>query len=272
MTRIVVVWTAAFGVLLRLLPGPLTAASDYGPAAQALPDVMSRSLAAYAGLKTYADSGTVEIAAPGTIDRAKFTTRFRRPNGDLYFDYQAIGTSYTATGVTVDLSTYRTVVWMLKGQMETYDRSLSTHNIVNAGSQAHALTGATAATHGISTLLPSLLYYPQAKMRSTWFEIEEASPAGLENVGNRRCHKVTGIAAQYYPSGARTGIRPVTVWIDAETLLLRKVFEDTPKGYPAGTFHRVTITIDPQVNPPLDDSKFQFTVPSRQPDSSYTLR
>lgn len=261
MTRIVV-WSAAFGALLQLLPGALGAVSHPRSAVQALPDVMTRSIAAYAGLKTYSDSGTVEIAAPGTIDRAKFTTRFRRPNSDLYLDYQAIGTYHTATKLTVDLSMYRTVVWMLKGQMEMYDRSLATHNVIDAGGQAHALTGATAATNGISTLIPSLLY-PQAKMRSTFFEIEEAAEAGFENVGNRRCHKVIGIAAQYYPSGARTGVRPVTVWIDAETLLLRKVFEDTPKGYPANTFHRLTVTIDPQVNIPLDDSKFQFKVPSQ---------
>jgi hypothetical protein len=247
----VVVWSATFAALLQLLPEPL-----------ALPDVMTKSIAAYAALKTYSDSGTVEVAAPGTIDRAKFTTRFRRPNGDLYLDYQAIGSYQTATKITVDLSMYRTVVWMLKGQMETYDRSLASHNIIEQGSQAHALTGATAATNGVSTLIPSLLY-PQAKMRSAFFEIEEASDAGFENVGNRRCHKVIGIAAQYYPSGARTGVRPVTIWIDAETLLLRKVFEDTPKGYPANAYRRVTITIDPQVNTSLDDSTFQFKVPSQ---------
>lgn len=251
----IVVWTTAVAALL-LLP------SAHRSAAQALPDVMNRSLAAYAALKTYSDSGTVQIEAPGIVDRAKFTTRFRRPNGDLYLDYQAIETFYTETKSTVDLSSYRTVIWMLTGQMETYDRSLQTHNIIDAGGQAQALTGATAATNGISMLVPSLLY-PQAKMRSTFFEIEEASDAGFDNVGNRRCHKIQGIAAQYYPSGARTGVRPVTVWIDADTLLLRKVFEDTPKGYTLNAYRRVTVTIDPQANPPLDDAKFQFKVPSQ---------
>ena len=100
-------------------------------------------------------------------------------------------------------------------------------------------------------------------MRSTFFEIEEASDAAFENVGKHRCHKIAGIAAQYYPSGARTGVRPVTVWIDADTLLLRKVFEDTPKGYSLGAYRRVTVTIDPQPNTALDDAKFQFKVPSK---------
>ena len=72
---------------------------------------------------------------------------------------------------------------------------------------------------------------------------------------------VTGIAAAYYPSGQRTNVRPVTVWIDAETQLVRKVLEDTPKGYPAGSYLRITTTYEPQGNPTLDDRKFQFSVP-----------
>ena len=56
-----VVWTAAAIGSLLLLP-PLRE--------QTLPDVMTRSIAAYAALTSYSDTGTVEIAAPGLIDRA----------------------------------------------------------------------------------------------------------------------------------------------------------------------------------------------------------
>lgn len=256
------VWTTAFAALLLLPPARATTVSEDRSATQAVSDVMTRSIAAYAALKAYSDNGTVEVESPGMLERAKFTTHFRRPDGDLYLDYQGIETYYTATKSKVDLDMYRTVIWMLKGQMETYDRSLQAHNIIEAGGQAQALTVAIPATNGISTLLPSLLY-PQAKMRSTFFEIEEASEAVLDNVGKHRCHRIKGIAAQYYPSGARTGVRPVTLWIDADTLLLRKVFEDTPKGYTLGSYRRVTVTIDPQPNPALDDAKFQFKVPSQ---------
>ena len=51
---------------------------------------------------------------------------------------------------------------------------------------------------------------------------------------------------------------------DAETRLVRKVFEDTPKGLPASLVSRATFTLVPQANPTLDDSKFRFTVPSTQ--------
>jgi hypothetical protein len=68
-------------------------------------------------------------------------------------------------------------------------------------------------------------------------------------VNGHRCRQIIGMAAQFYPSGQTTNVRQVTVWIDAESLLVRKVFEDTPKGYPMGSYLRVTITVDPQINP-----------------------
>ena len=72
------------------------------------------------------------------------------------------------------------------------------------------------------------------------------------------------MAGQYYPSGQMTNVRQVTVWIDAESLLVRKVFEDTPKGYAIGSYLRTTVTIEPRANSKLDDSKFQFRVPFQQ--------
>jgi outer membrane lipoprotein-sorting protein len=73
-----------------------------------------------------------------------------------------------------------------------------------------------------------------------------------------------GIARSVYPSGQVTNVRPATVWIDAETFLIRQVFTDTPKGYPRGEVHRLTIAYEPRLNPPLPDSLFTFTVPSEQ--------
>ena len=239
---------------------PLTAVRSGSFASQTLPAVMAKTTAAYAALKTYSDSGTVEVASPGMTDRAKFTTHFRQPDGDLYFDYQPDGTYNGA--LRVDMTGYRNVIWMLKGHMEAYEKSSQTHTIIEGGRQASVLTGLSAATRGTSLLIPSLLY-PKARLAGTFSQIEEATDTGFEEVASRRCHKVTGIAALYYPSGARTGVRAVTVWIDAETFLIRRVFEDTPKGYPGNTYHRMTVTIDPRVNAPLEDGKFQFKVPAQ---------
>ena len=99
-----VAWTAALAALILLPPGRPAPVAPRPTLAQGVPDVMTRSIAAYSALNSYSDSGTVEIASPGMVDRAKFTTRFRRQNGDLYLDYQAIGTYYPETKSTVDMN------------------------------------------------------------------------------------------------------------------------------------------------------------------------
>jgi hypothetical protein len=53
----------------------------------------------------------------------------------------------------------------------------------------------------------------------------------------------------------------VTIWIDAETTLIRKVFEDTPESHAPGAYQRTTTTIDPQANPAIADDAFAFTPP-----------
>jgi hypothetical protein len=47
-------------------------------------------------------------------------------------------------------------------------------------------------------------------------------------------------------------------------MLVRQVFTDTPKSYPVGSIARSTTTIEPQLNPMLDDARFHFLVPNLQ--------
>jgi len=62
-----------------------------------------------------------------------------------------------------------------------------------------------------------------------------------------------------------TNVRNATVWIDAETFLIRQVFTDTPNGYPQGQISRLTIAYEPRLNPALHDSLFAFKVPGAGP-------
>jgi hypothetical protein len=106
------------------------------------------------------------------------------------------------------------------------------------------------------------LLYSQARLPSAVLQIEKATVVGIEAISGRPCHKVTGTAAAYYPSGKRTGVRPVTVWIDTESRLIRRIIEDTPEGYGDGKATlRITFDYQPQANPPIDDARFQFKVP-----------
>jgi hypothetical protein len=53
-------------------------------------EVLARSIALYATLASYSDTGTVVREAPGLVDRWKFRTRFRRSSPDFFFDFQGV--------------------------------------------------------------------------------------------------------------------------------------------------------------------------------------
>lgn len=248
----------AFIVLVPGAMGTTSVAAQSGGS-----DVLARSIALYSTLTSYADTGTVVREEPGLVDRWKFRTYYRRASLDFLLDFQ--GVKSESAGMPLDTSSQRIVLWMIGGELQSFDQQLQTHETIprESGNQPAVLQHAAARTAGTSTLIPSLIF-ANANLPGTIRQIQQSTDAGFETVSGRRCHKMIGMAAEYYPSGAMTNVRQVTVWIDAETLLVRKVFEDTPKGYPAGSFSRLTVTIEPQANPALDDGKFQFTVPTFQ--------
>ena len=223
-----------------------------------LPDVLTRSIALYPTLTTYTDSGNVVEEHTGLVERARFTTAFRAAN-DFFFEYSHHLSEYP-TGQKIANPTHL-VLWMSGGEMQKWDGALKTHDvIVDAGAQVGALAAAGGATANGAILIMSLIFV-KAGIMGPLQELVDATLAGEEAVGGRRCHKVTGVARSVYPSGAIANIRRLTIWIDAETLLIRKVFEDTPKGYPAGSIFRRTVTLEPRANVPLDDARFRYKVP-----------
>jgi hypothetical protein len=225
-------------------------------------DLLNQSIARYAALASYADTGTVVRDQGGLADRWKFKTHFQRP---LNFRFEFQGVSSRSGELVTDTSDNHIVLWMIQGELQGYNRRMRMHTVIpRTGNQPAELLGASVATAGTSVLIPSLLY-SKSNLPGTLQQIREAVNAGYETVGGHRCHKIVGKAAQFYPSGKMTNVRPVTVWIDAETLLVRKVLEDTPEGHPAGFFNRLTVTIDPVMNPTLAEDSFRFTIPASQP-------
>lgn len=234
---------------------PLCAQSGSGAA------LLTRSMAVYPALASYADTGTVVREAPGIVDRFRFATYFRRDSLDFLFDFRGV-TFKSGPGPAMDGRYHQVVLWMIKGELQSFNRQLESHQTIPraGGNQPAALQQAAINTAGTSTLIPALIF-ANANLNGTIRQIREVTEGGVESVNGRRCHTLIGTASEYYPSGAVTNVRQVMLWIDAETLLVRKVFEDTPEGYPEGAYSRLTITIDPRPNPPLDESRFQFTVP-----------
>ena len=240
--------------------------SAQSPAAKSLPEVLTNAIANYATLQSYADSGTVTVDTGAIVDKARFTTYFRRASRDLFFDFQALTSLTVSLKFTIDMRAHRHVLWMFNGAMQTYQTPTPEPLAVvgtDGGAQVRTLSGFSHSTHGAAIMITSLLY-SQARLPSAILQIENASVAGIEPIEGRPCHKVVGTAAAYYPSGQRTGVRPVTVWIDTETQLVRRVLEDTPEGYGDGKATlRITFDYQARANPALDDAKFQFTPPAK---------
>jgi outer membrane lipoprotein-sorting protein len=242
----------ALGALLVLAPG--------GDATFDAEDALKRSAAAYAALTTYADSGTVVEQTSGFQDKFAFRTYFTRKPRNLFLNFSMIESEYNS-GFKIKGNS-ETVIWMENGLLQTYFTKNQEHTTYpeDGGRQVEALKSASYGTKGISVLTPSL-FYTKAGLASVVQATEEATAAGTETVDGRPCLKVMGIERWRYPSGQVTGVRQVTIWIDAETYLIRKIFQDTPKSMAKGSISRLTTTFRPYANPTLEGARFRYTVP-----------
>lgn len=223
--------------------------------ASASDDPVAQSRAAYAALRSYSDTGTVlDQFAPGAANvyRHKFKTYFRAPR-NFYFEFEA---DPRAGG-------QRIVIWCDGGDFQSWFSATGQHASYPRGSNTAALPfrQAAAQTRGSVTLIPGLIFAGSG-LTGTFNEFGDAADAGTEAITGRKARKLIGVARSVYQQTQReTNVRRTTVWLDSENLLLRKIFEDTPKGLAANLVIQVTTLLEPQVNPKLDDSVFRFTVP-----------
>ena len=224
-------------------------------------DVLAKTRAAYAALRSYADSGTVLDETTGFTDRSTFRTLFIRDPRYLLIDYTAVASEYTG-GHRLPLG-HRIVVWMENGELQTWISTTQAHETYPAdgGQQVNALSSTGYRTAGISVLIPSHLY-SKSGLASAVHATEEAEADGFETVNGRRCFRILGVERWRYPSGRETGVRPITIWVDAETYLIHKILQDTPKGMPRGSISRRITTLKHQTNPKLDPAQVRFTVPA----------
>lgn len=249
----------ALGVLAAVAPMRAFTA-DPGTAGFDAEEVLARTYAAYAALNSYADSGTVVDESKGFRDRFTFRTLQTREPRNFLLDFRYAGADYD-NGFKI-AGGARTVIWMQAGHLQTWNSETQAHDVYpeDGGRQVEAIKGASVGTRGVSVLVPSLIYI-KANLASVVQATEEAVAAGTETIGGRPCLKVTGIERWRYPSGQVTGVRPITIWIDAETYLIRKVLEDTPKDSPRGSLSRRIFTFEPKANPQIEGKHFDFTIP-----------
>ncbi|HET8624503.1 MAG TPA: hypothetical protein VFM14_13150 [Gemmatimonadales bacterium] len=224
-------------------------------------DVLGKMRTAYEALSSYADSGTVLDESTGFTDRSTFRTFFTREPNNLFIEFRGIASEYKI-GNRVPLNAH-IVLWMENGELQTWSGALQAHETYPraAGQQVNAVKNAGYYTAGISVLIPSHLY-GNAGLASAVHAAEDVEADGFETVHGRKCYRLLGVERWRYPSGQETGVRAITIWIDAETYLIHKVFQDTPKGHPRNEISRRTTTIKHRANPKLEPAQFRYTVPA----------
>jgi len=207
-------------------------------------DIFQQSRAVYAALHSYSDTGVLDIEYATSRERHTFTTRFKAPRR-FYFDFRKSGGD-------------RFAIWSDGEKFHDWWRSTGVQNDYQQGRGVSAFNQAGYLTLGSGLKIPALLF-PGAGLQGAFTNLDGIVPDGEEDVDGRRCYRLVGTTKDVYTgTGREVNVRQMTVWVDAETLLIRKVFEDAPKGTAVAAVMRITTRYEPQANPALDDNSFQF--------------
>jgi outer membrane lipoprotein-sorting protein len=226
-------------------------ASADGHQAASAQDILAKSQAAYAALRSYADTGTVDTEfgpANGIVrEHHTFRTFFRAPRHFL-FDFVKEEKADRFV-VWADDEAFHTW-WQATGVADTYPKGQGDGAFVAGGQPT---------INSLMVLAPWL--FPQGDLTGALTEFGDASLAGTDAIGGHACYKLAGVGKSVYrQSGHVANVRKMTVWIDTQTLLVRRVFEDGAEGTGSDVSH-LTTTFEPQANPALDDARFAFAPP-----------
>src|SRR5439155_11559779 len=175
-----------------------------------------------------------------------FTTYFNRAPRHFLLDFRKQGGDQFV--IWGDPDAFHTW-WKTTGQQYDYA------NPNNA--PAIALSGAN--TAGSALKIPNLLY-AKAPLGGNFNNFNDVTLDGTEVIEGRRCQRLIGRASDVYEASVKeVANRRMTVWVDAESLLIRQIREES-KALP-GQRSRTTTTYQPEVNPALDNSRFKFVPP-----------
>src|SRR5688572_26814823 len=213
-------WKKSVMVALSLLTlvAPLPR-SDAGQGSFDVKDVLAKMKAAYVALDSYSDTGTVVDERAGFEDRSQFKVLYTKNPRNLYIEYKGIESLYKS-GFRIPYSN-RLVFWMQNGELQKWDQTGLHETYPSAGGgQVNALNNASYGSAGITILIPSLIY-TKANLATPIQAMDEPTAAGYETVGSGRTFKVKGVERWRFPNGRVTGVRPITLWIDTETYLIR---------------------------------------------------
>jgi outer membrane lipoprotein-sorting protein len=216
--------------------------------AQNAESILQKTRDTYVALKSYADSGViVSDYGSSSQDKHTFSTLFNRAPRHFLLDFHKQGGGRLV--IWGDTDAFHTW-WQATGQQYDYPNPNNTPAISLSGQN----------TGGAAMKIPTLLY-GKSNLAAEMLNIANPLLDGDEDVGGRRCHRVVGRASDTYgATGREVNIHKVTVWIDAESFLVRKMLEEW-KPLP-GQRSRVTTSYEPRANPTLEEEKFKFRPPA----------
>lgn len=224
------------------------------PAGLTADQVLAQSRARYAALKTYADTGTVVTEyrigkEPISVERHTFTTYYQAPR-QFYLEFRK----------DPNVGDERFVIWGDGADFHTWWSATQVHDTYPPGSGSNAFALGSEPTKGAAVMAPALLF-AKAGLHGPLVDFTLSAGTGMETLAGHRCYRLLGQEAPTYGTGTVAGARAVTLWIEAESLLVRRVLEDTPRDSGADSILRVTTSFEPQADPAIGAAKFRFAVP-----------
>jgi outer membrane lipoprotein-sorting protein len=210
-----------------------------------------RVTAAYDALGTYSDSGEIVTEyGSGTAvqirEQHRFKTALKRPR-QFYFEFDE----------DPDAGADRFVLWCEGAEFNTWWLTTKVHEVYPKGKGIDAFAVASLPTKGTAVLVPGLLF-GSAGLKGPLHSLEELRLDGSGRIGGRDHVKLSGIVREKYGTSYVSSEYPATLWIDSESLLIRRILLDTPPG---GGINRSTTTFDPVADPAVDDALFRFSPP-----------
>ena len=221
-------------------PAALAARKGVGPSAR---QIIARMERAYAGCKSYQDTGLVKILSVATSPEERnytserpFKTAFVR-SGRFRFEFSDKG--------EWSRNPRRYIVWRSGESVQTWwdlAEKLETKESLDL-----ALAGATGISGGSAHLIPSMLIPKEVSGR----KLSEFTRAWREKDGTldaSACFRVTLIQDQWWQ----------LLWIDKKSYLVRRI--DERRNF--STFYSLqTTTYSPIINEPVTDLMLEFNPP-----------
>jgi hypothetical protein len=208
--------------------------------------------AAYQALTSYADTGTVEYRyqwpdTPLLVEHSRFETAFRAPR-NFFFHFDADpasgGDAYA--------------IWCDGGDFQSWWKATGIHTVHENGQGAAAfLTGQSPTKDAANLVAPHV--FPQALLVGPTYRLIAPTEGQPESIDGHACHTI--VATSRVTGTQTVDHRPITVWVDDELGLVRKVHVEPEADSPPGLIDELTYLIEPQANPDLPDDRFTFTPP-----------